>query len=224
MYLCVCISLSLSTQVHTQKEKKVIHKHIPKIQLQEIKCSSWKGDLWGMGKKETLLKKSVTRRLSRKELFYLSSSCGSSQAGLKPSDVSLYEAIYKYQETCHKSLIISCCIKNSLVYLDIFLPLDLLPSLYFFFRKETSRKQFRHNSYFCSPICNVKRGRTSCWSTWLLFKHQCGSHRCSIYTRKWGPPQHYSPPGTHVNQIRIQAPTTASQGGAQQRQGFGKLA
>jgi len=131
MYLYVCI---LSVSLYTHKEKKVTNQHIPKIQLQEIKCLSCKSDLWGTGEKETLLEKLLQWGYQVKRYsFHLSSSYRNSQAGLTVSNISLHEAIYKQQETYHHLFLF--LLKNQLtddclVHVVIFLPFDLFLSLF----------------------------------------------------------------------------------------------
>lgn len=82
-------------------------------------------------------------------------------------------------------------------------------------------ERFRHNSYFCSPVCGLKR-EAKCGA---LDSFSCTSvnHADVVYILgNRDSPQIILPLGL-ICQTQTQASAAASQGGVQQRYRFGQL-
>lgn len=97
-YVSFCVYMSLC--IHTQREKVT---NRPRIQLQE-NVHPEKATSGAQVRRKHYWKRCYSEAIEKRGILSIwSSSCGNSQAGLKPSNVFLYKAVYKAQETSYSS-------------------------------------------------------------------------------------------------------------------------
>lgn len=143
MYLSVCICLS----VYTHKEKKLLTDPEFSCKKMFILKKQPLGHKWG----GNTIENAVTVRLSRKEVFFLFEALPVEILRLDwslPMSSCTKQFIKRKK---HHTALNLCYIKNQLSG-DSLVRLDLIFLPFVVFRKETTRKGFKHNYYFFSPF------------------------------------------------------------------------